>query len=358
VSRRRILITGITGQDGSILAKQMLDEGYEVVGAYRRISSPNFWRLNYYGISQKIKLIPMDITDLASVMNAIKTVKPETVYNLAAQSYVLASFDQPLATAEATGISVLNILEAVLRINKRIKIYNASTSEMFGNGKSNGTYDESSPFHPASPYAAAKTYGYWMSRIYRDSYGIFISNGILFNHESEVRGLEFVTRKISNEVAKIKHKLSDKLILGNLSASRDWGYAPEYTKAMKLIMDLEEPDDFVVATNEVHTVEKFSRTAFKYADLSYDDHISTSTRFLRPKDVDYLKGSYSKINRKTGWKPSVKFDQLVKIMVDADMKRWNSLKKGIMTPTDALFYEENVYNFIDMKQRGTHDSDL
>ncbi len=300
MNKNRVLVTGVTGQDGAILSKQLLDQGYDVYGTYRRISSPNFWRLDYYEISKNIKLVACDITDLSSVMNTIKTIRPEIIFNLAAQSYVLASFNQPVSTSIITGVSTLNILESILHIDKKIRLYNAATSEMFGNGKIDGSFNELDKFAPASPYAASKLFGYWMVKVYRESYGIFASNGILFNHESEVRGLEFVTRKITNGGVKIKLGLSQELILGHIKSRRDWGYAPEYTNAMQLIMNLDEPDDFVVATNETHTVEEFLKYAFEYLDLNYEDYVSYSAKFMRPNDVTYLRGDFGKLNRKTG----------------------------------------------------------
>jgi len=354
MKKNRVLITGITGQDGAILSKQLLEQGYDVYGTYRRISSPNFWRLDYFGVSKKINLVPCDITDLSSVMNTIKAISPEIIYNLAAQSYVLASFNQPISTSINTGISTLNILESILHIDKKIKLYNAATSELFGNGKKDGSFKESDSFAPASPYAVSKLFGYWMVKVYRESYGIFASNGILFNHESEVRGLEFVTRKITNEGAKIKLGLSKGLILGNIKSKRDWGYAPEYTKAMQLIMGLDEPDDFIVATNETNSVEEFLRYTFKYLDLDYKDFVSYSPKFMRPNDVNYLRGDFGKLNRRTGWRPEIKIETLVKKMVDADIERWDNLKRGRVIPNDALFYDESNYKIWEAK----NDTDL
>ena len=343
--KKRVIITGISGQDGAFLAKQLLERGYEVFGTYRRVSSPNFWRLTYLGIEKSVHLVPCDILDGTSVFRVIKTVHPDYIYNLAAQSQVLASFDSPVITSHITGISVTNFLEAILSIDKSIKFYNAATSELFGNTGNEGKFDEEYPFKPSSPYAVAKQYAYWMTRVYRESYGIFAVNGILFNHESEIRGLEFVTRKISNEVAKIKLGISDKIMLGNIDSFRDWGYAPEYTDAMRMMLESDKADDFVVASGETHQVKEFIKLAFEYLDLDYTEYLKISPKFKRPTDVNYLRGSYSKIYNQIGWRPKVKFRELVKIMVDADLERWKNIKAGHIVPTDALFYDENLMAF-------------
>ena len=343
--KKRAIITGISGQDGAFLAKQLLERGYEVFGTYRRVSSPNFWRLTYLGIEKSVHLVPCDILDGTSVFRVIKTIHPDYIYNLAAQSQVLASFDSPVITSHITGISVTNFLEAILSIDRSIKFYNAATSELFGNTGTEGKFDEEYPFKPSSPYAVAKQYAYWMTRVYRESYGIFAVNGILFNHESEIRGLEFVTRKISNEVAKIKLGISNKIMLGNIDSFRDWGYAPEYTDAMRMMLESDKADDFVVASGETHQVKEFIKLAFEYLDLDYTEYLEISTKFKRPTDVNYLRGSYSKIDNLLGWRPRVKFQELVKIMVDADLERWKNIKAGNIIPTDALFYDENLMNF-------------
>lgn len=340
--KKKAIVTGITGQDGAFLAKQLLERGYEVFGTYRRVSSPNFWRLTYLRIEKSVHLVPCDILDATSVLRTIKTVHPDYVFNLAAQSQVLASFDSPVITSHITGISVTNFLEAILRTDKEIRFYNAATSELFGNTGVDGRFNEKSPFEPSSPYAVAKLYAYWMTRVYRESYGMFAVNGILFNHESEIRGLEFVTRKISNEVAKIKLGISNKIILGNIDSFRDWGYAPEYTEAMQMMLESEEADDFIVASGETHQVREFLKLAFEYVDLDYNDYLEISPKFKRPTDVNYLRGSYSKISKHLGWKPKINFQQLVKIMVDADIERWKNIKAGHIVPTDAIFYDENL----------------
>ncbi len=341
---KRVLITGITGQDGSFLAKQLTDQGFEVFGTYRRVSSPNFWRLAYLGIENSIRLVPCDILDASSVFRVIKSIKPKYIYNLAAQSQVLASFDSPLITSQITGISVTNFLEGILRLDKSIRFYNAATSELYGNIGNSGSFDEESPMKPSSPYAVSKLYAYWMVKVYRESYGLYAVNGILFNHESEIRGLEFVTRKISNEVAKIKLGLSNKIVLGNVETYRDWGHAPDYTLAMQMMMHSDQADDFVVASNKTHQVKEFLKQAFEYVDLDYTDYLQISSKFRRPTDVDYLRGSHDKITKLLGWKPKTVFSEIVKLMVNADMERWKNLKAGHIVPTDALFYDENKFD--------------
>lgn len=330
------LITGITGQDGAYLAKFLLDKGYKVFGTYRRLSTPNFWRLQYLGVFNKIELIPIDLVDAGSLMEAVRISNPDEVYHLAAQSFVGASFEQPVATGMVTGLGTTRILEAIRHFNPEIKFYNAATSEMFGNV--GGIQNESSPFKPASPYAAAKLYGYWVTCTYRDGYKIFACNGILFNHESPLRGLEFVTRKISNAVAKIKLGIEKILKLGNLSSKRDWGYAPEYVKSMWMMLQHDEPDDYVVATNEAHSVKEFVEKAFSIVGLNWEDYVQIDKRFMRPLDVKCLQGDYSKAKEVLGWEPKVKFDKLVKIMVKADLKRWKMWLDGKTFVWDAPNY--------------------
>lgn len=337
---RKALITGITGQDGSYLAKLLLGKGYEVYGTYRRISSPNFWRLQYLDIFDKVKLIPTDMTDQSSLENALQISLPDEVYHLAAQSFVESSFQTPHSTGEITGLSVVSILETLKRVKTDAKFYFAGTSELYGfSGVKNGiALNESNMFQPMSPYAAAKLYGYWLTKIYRQGYGIFASNGILFNHESPLRGLEFVTRKIATSVAKIKLGLSDKILLGNLEAQRDWGYAPEYVEAMWEILQLDDPDDFVVATRETHSVREFLDNACDHVGINSEDYIVIDKELLRPLDLPSLKGDYSKIHETTGWTPKVKFKQLVGLMVDEEMERWKMLLMGKTFPWDAPNY--------------------
>ena len=334
---KRALITGITGQDGSYIAKFLLDKGYEVFGTYRRLSTPNFWRLQYLDIFEKVNLIPADLVDASSIFEAIKVCTPDEVYHLAAQSFVGASFDQPVGSGIITGLGVTRVLESIREINPEIKFYQASTSELYGkSGTEQQTED--THFRPASPYAAAKLYGYWITRLYRDYYGMFTCNGILFNHESPIRGLEFVTRKISTAAAKIALGLEKELRLGNLDAQRDWGYAPEYVRAMWLMLQQEKPDDYIIATNETHTVREFAEKAFNTAGLDWQKYVKTDEKLLRPLDVRLLKGDYSKAQEKLGWQPEVKFDQLAELMVKEDLNRWERWLRGERFPWDAPNY--------------------
>lgn len=334
---KRVLITGITGQDGAYLAKFLLDKGYKVFGTYRRLSTPNFWRLQHLDIFDKVELIPADLLDAASLVEAIKMSKPDELYHLAAQSFVGASFEQPVATGEITGLGVTRILEAVRQINPKIKFYQASTSELYGQGR-NGTQKEITPFKPGSPYATAKLYGYWITRNYREAYDIFACNGVLFNHESPLRGLEFVTRKITNAVAKIYLGIEKEIRLGNLEARRDWGYAPEYVESMWLMLQQKRPDDYVVATGETHSVKDFAKEAFKVVGLDSKKFVKTDKRFLRLRDVSWLKGDYAKAKRKLGWEPKTKFKDLVRIMVEEDVARWQRWQRGESFPWDAPNY--------------------
>jgi len=341
--KMRALITGITGQDGAYLAKFLLEKKYEVYGTYRRLSTPNFWRLQHLNIFDKVKLIPADLIDSASLLEAVKISDPNEVYHLAAQSFVGASFEQPIATGIITGLGVARMLEAIRTINPKIKFYQASTSELYGKGNSS-TQNENTPFHPSSPYAVAKLYGYWFTKIYREAYKIFTCNGILFNHESPLRGLEFVTRKISNSVAKIKLGLEKELRLGNLDAKRDWGYAPEYVESMWMMLQKETPGDYVIATNEAHSVREFAEKAFSSVGLNWEDHVKTDKRLLRPLDVMILKGDYSKAEKELSWKPKTKFNKLVEVLVKEDLNRWKGWLKGERFPWDVINYpnEANI----------------
>ena len=334
---KKALITGITGQDGAYLAKFLLGKGYEVYGTYRRLSTPNFWRLQYLDIFDKVKLIPADLVDSASLVEAVKISDPTEVYHLAAQSFVGASFEQPVGAGMVTGLGVTRMLEAVRQVNPEIRFYQAATSEQFG-GSSDRPMGEEDVFKPASPYAAAKLYGYWLTRIYREGYRIFACNGILFNHESPLRGLEFVTRKISNAVAKIALGIEKELRLGNLEAKRDWGHAPDYVESMWLMLQQKEPDDYVIATGETHSVKEFVEKAFGCADLDWQNHVKIDKRFFRPLDVNYLQGDPAKAKEKLSWKPKVKFEKLVEIMVKEDMQRWERWQKGERFPWDAPNY--------------------
>lgn len=337
--KKRALITGVTGQDGAYLAKFLLEKGYRVFGLYRRTSSPNTWRLLSLGIQNKIELIPGDMIDMSSISNAIIQAEPDEIYNLAAQSFVGTSFEQPLVTAHVDGLGTVMLLEAVKQINPRIKIYHASTSELYGNNKyvtNGGLLNENSVLWPLSPYAASKLYAFHQVRIYREAYGMFIANGILFNHESPLRGLEFVTRKISNAVARIKLGLQKTLELGNIEAIRDWGYAPEYVEAMWLMLQHERPDDFVIATGEKHSVNEFLVRSCEHLGLDVQKIFKQNQRFLRPLDVNYLLGDASKARQVLNWHPKVTFHRLVEIMVEEDLKRWQDHVDGKLFPWDAI----------------------
>lgn len=334
---KRALITGITGQDGAYLAKFLLDKAYEVFGTYRRLSTPNFWRLQYLDIFEQVNLIPADLLDMGSIIDAIKISDPHEVYHLAAQSFVGTSFQQPLATGEITGLGVTRILEAIREINLEIKFYQASTSELYGAGNTD-SQTENTPFKPSSPYAAAKLYGFWLTKIYREGYGLFACNGILFNHESALRGLEFVTRKISNSVAKIALGMEKELRLGNLEAKRDWGYAPDFVESMWLILQQEEMGDYVIATNEAHSVKEFVEKAFGIVNLDWQKYVKSDKKLFRPLDVNYLQGDFSRAREKLGWEPKVKFDELVNIMVKEDLDRWERWQAGERFPWDAPNY--------------------
>jgi len=336
---KKALITGTTGQDGAYLAELLLRKGYEVFGMFRRTSSPNFWRLQELKIFDRINLIPADLIDSASITEAITVADPDELYNLAAQSFVGASFEQPIGTGEITGIGVTRVLETIRLLNKDIKFYQASTSEQFGNNEGR-SQTEDSPFMPQSPYSAAKLYGYWITRIYRKAYDLFACNGILFNHESPLRGLEFVTRKISNGVARIMLGMDKELRLGNFAAKRDWGYAPEYVESMWMMLQQEKPGDYVIATNESHTVQEFAEKAFGYVGLDWKKYVKKDKRFTRPLDVACLQGDYSKAEQQLGWTPKVKFDDLVKIMVRSDIDHWERWLQGERFPWDAPFYPE------------------
>jgi GDPmannose 4,6-dehydratase len=314
----RALITGITGQDGSYLADFLLAKGYEVWGMVRRNSTENFERIEH--IKDKITLRQADLLDQLSLVELIAECRPSEIYNLAAQSFVPTSWAQPLLTGEFDALGVTKVLEAIRHIDSKIKFYQASSSEMFGKVRE-VPQTENTPFYPRSPYGVAKVYGHFITVNYRESYNIFAVSGILFNHESPRRGLEFVTRKISHAVAQIKLGLADKLYLGNLDAKRDWGYAPDYVRAMWLMLQHSKPDNFVVATGKNHSVRDFCDIAFGGVDLDYHDYVATNPAFLRPAEVDNLLGNPSYTKKTLGWEPEISFEQMVKIMVDADLKR-------------------------------------
>jgi len=314
----RALITGITGQDGSYLAEFLLDKGYEVWGMVRRASTESFERIEH--IKDKITLKQADLLDQLSIVELIEECQPDEVYNLAAQSFVPTSWKQPLLTGEFTALGVTKMLEAIRHIDTKIKFYQASSSEMFGK-VAEVPQNEKTPFYPRSPYGVAKVYAHFITVNYRESYDIFGVSGILFNHESPRRGLEFVTRKITYGAAKIKLGLTDKLFLGNLDAKRDWGYAPDYIRSMWLMLQQDKPDNYVIATGQNHSVEQFCKQAFGHVNLDYKDYVKTDPRFVRPAEVDILLGNPSHAKKNLGWEPEVSFDQMVKLMVDEDLKR-------------------------------------
>jgi GDPmannose 4,6-dehydratase len=311
------LITGITGQDGSYLTEFLLSKNYKVYGLVRRTSHLNIERIEH--LLDKIKIFPGDLTDLSCLVRIIEECEPDELYNLAAQSFVYTSWEQPLLTAQVTAVGVANVLEAIRIVNPKIKFYQASSSEMFGKVQT-VPQNEKTPFYPRSPYGVSKLFGHWLTVNYRESFGLFGCSGILFNHESPRRGKEFVTRKISYGVARIKQKKAKKLHLGNLDASRDWGFAGDYVKAMWLMLQQEKPEDYVIATGETHTVKEFAEIAFKRVGLNWKDYVVVDKELLRPAEVDYLLGDAKKGREKLGWKPEVNFQQLVEMMVDADME--------------------------------------
>ena len=313
---RRALITGITGQDGSYLAELLLDNGYEVIGMVRRSSTLNFERIAH--IQDRVTLVSGDLLDEVSMIRLLSAHRPAEVYNLAAQSFVQASWDQPVLTGETTAIGVTRVLDAIRTVDPEIRFYQASSSEMFGKVVE-VPQRETTPFYPRSPYGVAKVYGHWITVNYRESYGLHASSGMLFNHESPRRGLEFVTRKITNGVARIKAGLDETLGLGNLDAERDWGFAGDYVRAMWLMLQQDAPGDYVVATGEAHTVREFCALAFGAVGLDYQDHVVMDPRFMRPAEVDSLIGDASKAHRDLGWTPEVSFADMVSAMVEADV---------------------------------------
>lgn len=317
-SQKRVLITGITGQDGSYLAEFLLSKGYQVFGLTRRTSTPNYERIKH--IQDKITLIPGDLLDQQSLTSAVAIAHPDEIYNLAAQSFVATSWSQPVLTGEFTALGVTRMLEAVRQVKPDAKFYQASSSEMFGKA-GQSPQNEKTPFHPRSPYGVAKVYGHWITINYRESYGLFTVSGILFNHESPRRGLEFVTRKISHGVAKIYHGSGEKIELGNLDAKRDWGFAGDYVEAIWLMLQQKEPDDFVIATGENHSVREFCGEAFKVIGINnWTKYVKVFQKLFRPAEVDFLIGDAAKARKVLGWKPKVKFGELVKMMVEADIE--------------------------------------
>jgi GDPmannose 4,6-dehydratase len=312
------LITGVTGQDGSYLAEFLLEKGYRVAGLVRRSSTLNFERIAH--IQDRIELISGDLTDQNSLLAALKECDPDEVYNLGAQSFVQTSWPQPILTGDVTALGVTRMLDSIRAFNPRIRFYQASSSEMFGKVQA-VPQKEDTPFYPRSPYGVAKVYGHWITVNYRESYDLFAVSGILFNHESPRRGLEFVTRKVTDAVARIKLGLSSELRLGNLDAKRDWGFAGDYVRAMWAMLQQERPDDYVIATGETHSVEELVEVAFSYADLDWRDFVVQDARFMRPAEVDLLIGDASRARDELGWVPEVSFVELIRMMVDADIER-------------------------------------
>jgi GDPmannose 4,6-dehydratase len=322
---RTALITGITGQDGAYLSQLLLEKDYRVFGLLARRGSDTLWRLRELDVEGAVELINGDLTDLSSIMRAIEQSRPDEIYNLGAQSYVGASWQQPVLTAAVSGLGALNVLEAMRLVQPKARFYQASTSEMFGLIQA-ASQDEATPFYPRSPYGVAKLFAHWSTVNYRESYGLHASSGILFNHESPLRGVEFVTRKVSDGVARIKLGMARELKLGNIDAKRDWGYARDYVRAMWLMLQQDAPDDFVVATGVTTTVRDMCRIAFEHVGLRYEDHVVVDPALFRPAEVDVLLGNPAKAREKLGWSPQTKLDELVAMMVDADVRRLSAAR--------------------------------
>jgi GDPmannose 4,6-dehydratase len=323
---KRALITGITGQDGSYLAEFLLDKGYEVIGMVRRSSTVNFERIAH--IQDRVRFVPGDLLDEVSMIEVLRTYRPGEVYNLAAQSFVQTSFGQPVLTGETTALGVTRLLDAIRLVDPEIRFYQASSSEMFGKVRE-VPQTETTPFHPRSPYGVAKVYGHWITVNYRESYDLHATSGILFNHESPRRGLEFVTRKISHTVAKIKLGRAEELRLGNLDAKRDWGFAADYVDAMWRMLQLDSPLDFVVCTGETHSVREFCQLAFDHVGLAWDDYVVVDEEFMRPAEVDLLVGDAKLAATELGWTPTTPFEELVRLMVEADMDLLEGRLRGL-----------------------------
>ena len=318
MSKKRALITGITGQDGSYLAELLLEKGYEVFGLVRRSSTVNFERIGH--LQDQIELISGDLLDQKSLVSALQTARPQEVYNLGAQSFVPVSWDQPMLTGEVTGLGVTRLLEAIRTCDENIRFYQASTSELFGKAQET-PQNEQTAFYPRSPYGVSKLYAHWITINYRESYGLFACTGILFNHESPRRGREFVTRKITHGVARIKCGLDQELRLGNLDSRRDWGYASDFVRAMWMMLQQDEPDDYVIATGTTRTIGEFCEAAFAHAGLDWRQYVVVDERFLRPAEVYTLLGDATKAREKLGWEPEVGFEEMVRQMVDCDLEQ-------------------------------------
>jgi len=323
---KRALVTGVTGQDGSYLAEFLLERGYEVCGLVRRSSTTNFERIEH--IQDRIRLIPGDLLDQNSLLEAIRSVEPHEVYNLAAQSFVPTSWNQPVLTGEFTALGVSRLLEAVRMVKPDARFYQASSSEMFGKADE-VPQNENTRFHPRSPYGVAKVYGHWITVNARESYGLFTCSGILFNHESPRRGFEFVTRKVSDAAARIKLGLARELRVGNLDAKRDWGFAGDYVEAMWRMLQQDEPQDFVIATGVTHSVRELVELAFSLVDLRWEDYVTIDPKLVRPAEVDLLRGDWTKARERLGWRPRVNFEELVRMMVEADLDRLTSGRSSL-----------------------------
>ena len=320
MKNKSALITGITGQDGAYLAKLLLNKGYSVFGVHARRSTDTSWRLRYLEIENQVTLIPADLTDLSSLVRCMEISHAQEVYNLGAQSFVGSSWDQPILTSHVTGTGVVNMLEAVRMVNKHARFYQASTSEMYGLIQE-PMQTESTPFYPRSPYGVAKLFGHWMTVNYRESFGLHASSGILFNHESPLRGIEFVTRKVTDAVARIKSGQQKELRLGNIDAKRDWGFAGDYVQAMWMMLQQDKAEDYVIATGVTTSVRDMCRIAFSHVGLNYEDHVVIDPKLYRPAEVDVLLGDSSKAQKKLGWRADTTLEQLIIMMVDADMRR-------------------------------------
>jgi len=320
---KRALVTGLTGQDGSYLAELLLEKGYEVFGLIRRSSSETTERIDHF--VDRVQMVGGDLLDSSSLLHALEESQPDEIYNLAAQSFVADSFKEPVYTGEVDALGVTRLLEAIRRVKPDARFYQASSSEMFGKVRET-PQTEDTPFHPRSPYGVAKVYGYYITLNYRESYGLHASNGVLFNHESPRRGVEFVTRKITDGVARIATGRADKLALGNLDAKRDWGFAGDYVRAMWLMLQQAEPGDYVVATGEAHSVREFVELAFSRAGLDWEKHVVQDPRFMRPAEVEMLRGDASRAREVLGWEPEVSFQELVEMMVDADLERYRAMR--------------------------------
>jgi GDPmannose 4,6-dehydratase len=323
---RRVIITGITGQDGSYLAELLLEKGYEVVGMVRRSSAPNLWRIEH--LLDRVTLKPADLLDQLSLIRLIDEVRPHELYNLAAMSFVPASWDQPMLTGEYNSQGVTRLLDAIRRVDPGIRFYQASSSEMFGKVRET-PQRETTPFYPRSPYGVSKVFAHYITVNYRESYNLFAVSGMLFNHESPRRGLEFVTRKVTDGVARIKLGLADRLSIGNLDAHRDWGFAGDYVRAMWMMLQQEQPDDYVIATGVSHSVRQLIEIAFAHAGLDWERHVRVDPALLRPAEVEHLLGDSTKARQVLGWKPDVSFKQLVEMMVDADVRRLSSTHANV-----------------------------